>query len=414
MNPVKSITKLKNHVFEGRSGYSALESAVIFGPNACGKSNLVQAMFRSQAYIRQGVLQDAAISCSEPFRLGLAEDEKSLFEYCFSTEDNIYTYGFVVSKEAVLEEWLFKDIGDKEKLLFERSTEAGVQKFKFSKDLERLYGDMAGELVSVKTLFLTTTGMRNAVLRPAWNWFDNTLVVIPGVPFLCRDLVFFLNEYPGFAEFLTNLLLCCDTDICGVECVDTPPPEEVKKRAQHGLEKMFPGCQITEERFLELQTRHEQFGGDRVSFKLDLESDGTQQLMHLAPWLYTLQQRPITLVVDELDRSLHTFLVQEVIKRFRDLNQQSQLGSQIIMTSHDTNLMNAEMFRKDEIWLMSKDITKASRLTNLAQFKINSGVNYEKLYLSGRVGGIPFLDDSRFTDFLEDKASPVTQSSGGI
>lgn len=116
--------------------------------------------------------------------------------------------------------------------------------------------------------------------------------------------------------------------------------------------------------------------------------------MDLAPMLFDMLERDSVYVVDELDRSLHTLLsrlfLQTCIESVSKLNARGQL----ILTTHDTNLLDRSLLRRDEIWFMEKDKEGASHLSCLAEYKVNEGLNYENGYLNGRFGAIPFFGDT--------------------
>lgn len=412
MNPVSKYQNLMDHVLVRGNDLAALGSAVIFGANAAGKSNLIKAMFLSQKFIRQGGLLDQKIPCAQPFLLGRENRPESRFEYCISLDGDVYTYGFVVTEDEIQEEWLFKKKGKKETRIFERFIHKGISSIVFCKQLKQRYGNNAGGLLSSKSLFLTILGARDELLRPVWNWMVNTLCIIPVAPFASSDLTLLIKDSPEFARFLSRFLQECDTGIINVECVDEDnPPEFAKKVVEKKCKELVrnnPKARFELSCFV-LKSRHaavENTGG--VLLDLTKESDGTQQLIHLAWFLFLLQKREIVLVVDELDRSLHTFLTQVVMSQFRALNHASGNFSQLIVTTHDTNLMDAKILRKDEIWLISKNPGEASQLTSLAEFKTNTGVNFEKMYLNGRFGGIPFIDSSLLRSILTEDSDSLS------
>ncbi|MDO5565454.1 MAG: ATP-binding protein [Planctomycetia bacterium] len=403
---------MPDHILTDTSDLKALGSAALFGPNAAGKSNLIKAMYLSQMFIKQGELFDRKIRCALPFLLEGESNPQSRFEYCFSQDGVIYIYGFVVTEDEVQEEWLYRQKGKRQSMLFERCIKNGKPHIVFGKQLEETYGNKAGELLSNKSLFLTVLGARNDFLIPVWNWLTSTLCIIPVAPFQCTDLGLYVKENPEFGSFLSSFLRECDTGIKNVECVDEDnPPEFIKKDVEKKCKELLrnnPKARF-ELSCIVLKSRHSTAdNADTVLFDIAKESDGTQQLMHLAWFLYLLQKQEMVLVVDELDRSLHTFLTREVMSQFRALNQASGKCSQLIVTTHDTNLMDANFLRKDEIWLISKNPGEASQLTSLAEFKTNSGINFEKMYLNGRFGGVPFVDHSLWGSLFNEEPDSLT------
>lgn len=132
---------------------------------------------------------------------------------------------------------------------------------------------------------------------------------------------------------------------------------------------------------------------DKETIKLSLHevSSGLQRMIHLLPALDMVELRDTVFIIDELDRSLHTLLTQYFIKTFTQQAVESSNCSQLIFTTHDTNLLDSELFRNDEIWFTEKDESRSTQLYSLSEFKLTTGLNYERGYLLGRFGAIPLF-----------------------
>ena len=131
------------------------------------------------------------------------------------------------------------------------------------------------------------------------------------------------------------------------------------------------------------------------SYPLELieESDGTQQLFHFAPALFYTFKEGKVLLIDEIDRSLHPLLVEYIIKKFYDTDINKN-NAQLICNTHDTNLLNLDLFRRDEIWFTERNNASAStEMYALSDFSPRKDENIEKAYLLGRYGGIPFIKE---------------------
>lgn len=136
---------------------------------------------------------------------------------------------------------------------------------------------------------------------------------------------------------------------------------------------------------------HERQDGKQVNFDISTASSGFMRMLDLLPALDVAQQEDTLIVVDEIERSLHTLLSQYFISCFIGIVTESQNGSQLVFSTHDTNLLDSDFLRSDEIWFMEKDSSSSSRLCNLVEFKQSTGLNYEKGYLEGRFGAIPIF-----------------------
>jgi AAA15 family ATPase/GTPase len=125
-----------------------------------------------------------------------------------------------------------------------------------------------------------------------------------------------------------------------------------------------------------------------VSFKLTEESDGTQRLIDFIPMFHGLLNKGYTYIIDEIDRSLHPTLLHSLIHKIMD---DDATKGQLIFTTHESSLLDGEIFRTDEIWFAEKEVGGATQLYTLNEFKPRPDLNIEKGYLNGRFGAIPFL-----------------------
>jgi AAA15 family ATPase/GTPase len=154
---------------------------------------------------------------------------------------------------------------------------------------------------------------------------------------------------------------------------------------------------------LKLLLQHRGDNNVLANFDMDLESDGTARLIHLVPLLFEVSfGRERVLIIDELDRRLHPHLSRMVVETAL----QCHGDSQIIFTTHDTNLLDLSLFRRDEIWFVEKDKGGSSHIYSLAEFKVRPDLQIEKGYLNGRFGAIPFVGDIRSLGW-HDSTPPV-------
>lgn len=143
----------------------------------------------------------------------------------------------------------------------------------------------------------------------------------------------------------------------------------------------------------ELRFHHVTTHGKAV-FELADESNGTRNLLFLAGPVLDILDKGLTLVIDELDTSLHTLLVRELVRLFHR-PQVNRGGAQLVFTTHDTSLLDAsDLFRRDQIWFVEKDGEQASSLVSLSEFSPRKNEALERGYLVGRYGGVPFLSDA--------------------
>ena len=134
---------------------------------------------------------------------------------------------------------------------------------------------------------------------------------------------------------------------------------------------------------------HSQNGVD-VEMPLRNESDGTRRLIEYMPVFYGVMLNEGVYVVDEIERSIHPILIKSIISK---ISESTSAKGQLIFTTHESGLLDQNIFRPDEIWFAQKDSEQATQLYPLSDFNIHHTANIENGYLNGRYGGIPFLSN---------------------
>jgi hypothetical protein len=402
----------------------ALPLAVLYGANASGKSNLIRAMRCARKLVVDGTRSESQIPV-QPFQLASeARGKGSRFEFVLKHDDVLYTYGFVVTAQEVKEEWLFGVFAKNEVRLFERVTEDGRARVEVGARLASTKGERQRlQFVAAGTrpnqLFLTEAHERNVEpLEPLLHWFREHLTIIsPEARY--QPLVLRAHSDKEFAEFVADVLSTADTGIKGLSIEDTKLddrrvwenlPDDAKKEFLEALRQspsrsvgvavgkaLYAFRQQADEevQVLTLQTRHSADDGKHVFFDIRAESDGTHRLMHLAPALLNLRKSDDVYVIDELDRSLHPHLCRMYLDAFLFNITDRGCRGQMIVTTHETSLLDLDLLRRDEIWFVEKDTQGASHLTSLAEFRVKADLRISKGYLSGRFGAIPFVGDVR-------------------
>ncbi|MCY1012977.1 AAA family ATPase [Nannocystis pusilla] len=385
------------------AGSTTLRCAALYGANASGKSNFVKALRFARDLVVRGVPERGRIP-TQPFRLDSASAEApSRCEiYLRADSGQTYGYGFAARADAIVDEWLSWVDGDDEREVFSRSG----NDFTFSPEIEASVQDFL-RLVSSATrdnqLFLRTTReFKRERFPPAFQdvmvWFEFLLVIIePDAKFV--GLIRRADEEPAFRAFLDEVLVRADTGISSVrtertevEVGESVNPSELASSFGPGRAEFLSKDGATFR--LDLRLRH----GDSpdAGFGLEDESDGTVRLLELAPMLFLAPKTPRVFVVDEMDRSMHTTLTRWLVERF--VTEAPGSASQLVFTTHDTNLLDLEVLRPDAIWFAEKDASGASSLFSLAEFKREQieqlGGELEQGYLNGRFGAIPFLGGS--------------------
>jgi len=379
-----------------------LRSAVIYGPNAAGKSNLLRALHFMQSFVLLSHShQEGQIINVSHFALNThMGTEPSEFEIFFVQDDVRYQYGFAVNRARVTREWLFAFPEGKAQRWYERKLDAkaGEDRWYFGSKFtgqRRIWQ----EATRRNALFLSTAiQLNNEQLKPVFGWFQEKLaVILPGAQINLQLSIDQCTSEEG-AQRIMGFLNSADIGISGIKVkkIPIPPmkPEMLPPDMPQPLKEQFlrdmQGKAIPDIRFL-----HKTNAGESVSFQFSDESDGTRKLFAFAgAWLDVLAKGRI-LLIDELDTSLHPLMVRFLI----GLIQNSEINNhnaQLIFTTHDTSVLDTDLFRRDQVWFVEKDYEQASRLYPLSDFKPRKGEALEKGYLNGRYGALPFIGELRF------------------
>ncbi len=425
LNTAASKTKsLPDHVVKISPNISILRGAAIYGANASGKTNFIKAISYAKNIIEAykiGIEEHNLGSYQNKF----CKSGKTKFGFEFKLKDSIYEYGFEITSKEVISEWLRSTNlnGKRAKTFFERSGEKITDDKEIAvivkKEKDENFFKYLKKAVKPNQLLLHRLLEDNVVFaQELVKWFKKIIVV--------RDFdhssYFFSGELFKFAE---GILKKIDD---GIDELGRKNEELTKASNIVGMpldyaEKVFStletharsgkkGILIAENNIGEqlcfsvgdkgVKYQHELLiKRNGQEFSLKQESDGIRKIFDLIPMLFTIQNKqpkhdnPKSIfIIDEIQQSLHPHIAEEIIKMFFELGKNSE--SQIIFTTHDTNLLNLSLLRKDEIWFTEKDKNLNTHFTSLAEFKdIREDLVISKGYLQGRFGAIPFIGNWR-------------------
>ncbi|MES2260570.1 MAG: ATP-binding protein [Pseudomonadota bacterium] len=372
-----------------------LHSAVIYGANASGKSNVIKAL----QHMRGVVLESAAVVTPgqafavQPFRLDKdSATEPTSFEVTFTIDDVRYQYGFAMTQQRIVSEHLLVYKAFKPQRWFERhfDQKRGEDVYEFGTGLKGSKNLWEG-VTRPNALFLSMAVLLNSdALRPVFDWFAHKLVIYNEQSQLNPQASINMLKQPDGKQRMCDFLAAADISIADIEVV----PRQVQGQAVH-FDLPAGKTELRSEEIEEDQLRlsHRTEDGDAV-FDLMDESNGTRNLVYLAGPILGILQKGMTLVVDEIDTSLHTLLVRQIVRLFHRPHVNAN-GAQLIFTTHDTSLLDApDLFRRDQIWFAEKDLDQASSLVSLSDFSPRKNEALERGYLFGRYGGVPFLDQA--------------------
>jgi hypothetical protein len=376
-----------------------LRTAVIYGPNAAGKTTLIQAMNFVENFVMDSA-KDAQANDEvgvEPFRLAAStRDMPSEFEIAVIEDGVRYQFGFAATKERVVEEWLFAYPNGHMQKWYHRvfDSSAGAYAYKFSPSFMggRKRADWKAQTRDNALFLSTSILLNNEQLKPVFNWFQKRVAT------LGRAELFATAGYtsricvqdPEKRKRVVSFLNLADL---GVEDLTVSPhsfspdslPSDLPASVRDDIVKNMKDRTLHDVTYLHRDPE----SGELVGLAEELESDGTRGLYAFAgPWMDVLDNSRV-LFVDELDTSLHPLIVHQLVRSLNRVGTKAQL----IFTTHDTSILSQRILRRDQIWFVDKGPSKATKLYSLGDFSVREQEAVEKGYLTGRYGAIPFLKD---------------------
>ncbi|MDR0234025.1 MAG: AAA family ATPase [Zoogloeaceae bacterium] len=355
-----------------------LKSAAIYGANASGKSNLIKALkYMRSMVLRSTTLSPEQIFMAPPFRLDAkTESQPTEFEVTVILNSVRYQYGFSIMRGHVVAEFLLVYQAFKPQRWFERRFDeaSGEDVYEFGPGLKGAKNAWESE-TGPNALFLSVAvKFGSEALRPVFDWFTTGVSIFNGRALIGLELSPRMLEHPDDRKKIRDFLRAADISIADIEVRARKIP------GQNEIERdQLIFSHVTE--------------SGQAEFDLWDESSGTRNLLSLVGPVLEVLREGRTLVIDELDTSLHPLLMRELVRLFHR-NEINVGGAQLIFTTHDTSLLEArDLLRRDQVWLIEKDDQQASTLVALTEFSPRKNEALGRGYLSGRYGGVPVLDE---------------------
>ena len=371
---------------------SILPAAVIYGANASGKSNFVKALAHMRDFVRNSHRQGepGAPLSLKPFALDPEYSHKpSSFAADFICDGAVYSYGFEATLAGFIAESLHASRGGRSSLLFERGPEGYI----FGRNLKGR-NRLIEEITRPNSLFLSAAAQNNHdELSRVANFFERLHVFSAGnvsLSFASSPLA-----SRGVRPRTIDLMREIDVGVTDFKIEEagrdavapqlgTSPPD-----SRFNTATTIVGNLADRQMNLELRLGHPAKDGRNVYFDLADESDGTVQLLGVLDSVFWGLEHGQVVIIDEFGSRLHTRASEIILSLFNN-KETNPKGAQLIVATHDTNLLNAEGLRRDQVWFTEKDQAGATHLYPLTDYFIRKGDNLEKGYLQGRFGAIPF------------------------
>ncbi|TAD87984.1 MAG: ATP-binding protein [Alphaproteobacteria bacterium] len=369
-----------------------LRSAVIYGANGSGKSNLIKAIQCMQQIIVHSARRPSSYQTFrvQPFRIDAETvSAPTRFEMTFIIDSVRYQYSFSLNADRILSEDLLVYKTSKPQLWYDRRYDSITKKYSYHfgsglKGRRHVWE----EVTRPDALLLSTAVQLNSeALSPIYNWFANNLVIINEYqPLNIQYTLAQLEARERYKDIL-DFLASADISVSDIELKKkktkgtTITVDTTSRTADNNEDEM----EVAEILLLHEADTH------KLHLALQDESTGTRNLLFLSGPLLSIIDLAQTLLIDEMGSSLHPLLLQEIVRLFHH-RRSSAPCAQLIFTTHDTSLLGTpNLFRRDQIWLVEKHRSQASDLVSLSEFSPRKGEALERGYLTGRYGGIPFL-----------------------
>ena len=375
-------TSLKEHEYNVAKTENGeyLKVSAIYGANASGKTNVLQAFdyMKKRILISDDSKKNSPIDEENIYSFMINNDPIALEVEILAKNNKIYKYGFEVLKDKIISEWLFEKRVNKFYAIFERENNNVSMK-----------PNKISELVNIdeRTLLLniySKIDRNNEDFSNVYDWFVNSTYLDLSNPNFER----FINNRVSLKilsdeNYKKELLKFIKTFDSGIEGIKTTPDSIEAVKSNNGI--------------IDIEVIHRGENGELKALPFYLESNGTRKMFHLFDFFMDALKNGMVLFVDELDQKLHPLLTRYIINLFHNSDTNKGNG-QLIYSTHDTVNLNKETFRRDEIWFAEKDKDGVSKIYSLADYKINdvkvrNDATYNKDYLSGRYGAIPVLEN---------------------
>jgi AAA15 family ATPase/GTPase len=409
-----------------------LRTGLIYGANGAGKSNLFKAL-QFLKKIALGSRQKEALLDRVPFLLR-SGNRPSVFDLQFIYGETLFRYCVKVDDFTIIEESLTRVINGNERIVYERltspegrvdvrlgETEANDEQLTKIKALATIGGPQNQSFLATA---LVTLDKCPSLLFGPMLWFATQLTLLdpnhaaPGFmgPFATDpDLLRFASGFLNAASTGIDHLAATESQISEEEAAqhlnsrfrERLAAGNDRKPTRHVLNNgdvivTSKSGEDLKHTLIQVKATHRNLEGDAIPFDINQESDGTQRLLQLVPALHSMHRHPRCYFIDEIDRSLHPILVHDFVEFF--LRSCTGKNAQLVMTTHESTLLDQDLLRRDEIWFAEKNREGATTLYSLLDFNPRNDMQLRKNYLQGRFGAVPFLGG--IERLLEKEGSP--------
>lgn len=406
----------ENHKIE--CGHATiLRLSAIYGANGAGKSNLLESLQLLKGMVESEGLTHFSFSELPAFKF----DEECLVSPSgmaveFFVDGNVFYYHIEFNTQSVVVEELFLSKKTKDIKLFVRDDKGiFINDDYMDNASSEQFLDALNRLVRPDMFLLSFLGKYYPKEMPlassAYNWFARALEIITPAT-IAGFVPHLLDKNPDFEKLVNETIPQMKTGISKLsvkkevvsedEIKGSQELQQIAKRAkaqpdmplaridsQNGdtVNYVFENDSLYKKTLVSIHLKPD---GTEVEMTMGSESDGTRRLIEYMPLFYAVTKQGGVYIVDEIERSMHPILIKDIMQK---LSESNTAKGQLIFTTHESGLLDQNIFRPDEIWFAQKDSEQATQLYPLSDYNIHKTANIENGYLIGRYGGIPFLSN---------------------
>ncbi len=377
-----------------------LRSKAIYGSNASGKSNIIKAFVSFKRLVRLSVRDETAIkqTCDDFVLHGNVDVSPVFYQLLFIHQDVSYRYGFEVMENRVVSEWLYKNgtLRGEVKLFTREGMKVSVNQAQFgeAKKFENVSESGESDIFQPHSLFLSATAAVAVKLSKELQQAINDISVANSTDpalkqYSTRWWMDDANRKRGI-----ELLQAADTGVEEIGIIE----DDIRRTISPEQLQLFQDTDVPK-KISRLTSIRKIFRDDKEpTLKAEMifdafESEGTKKFSYLVPLILIALENGTALWIDEFDASLHPKLTKKIVSLFHSVSTNPK-GAQLVFATHDTNMLKASFLRRDQICFVEKDKSGVSHLKTLVEYKgIRNDASYDKDYLQGKYGAVPFLNE---------------------
>ena len=362
-----------------------LKTIAIYGSNASGKSNVIKAVrFCAMMVFMSHTHNENTRFNFQPFKFKDYLKKPSSFLINFVSNGIEYEYSFTLTVTEIISEELFYYPNGRRAKVFTRNENLGPEKSKIYSFGSAIKKPMdVAENTSRKSLFISRASQMDRIIgKELFNYFSTMFIL----GYYNIDINFFEQLFSENKELLLKTLKIADNDIVDIKI---QRESRMGKNVTADFTSNEASIKDIDQDFVKITSYHK--ASPEIPFDFDREeSEGTKKAFFIMLTILDVVKNNKTLIIDELESSLHSRIVEYIVEVFH-----KGKNAQLIFSTHNTNLINFDLLRKDQIYFTNKQPDASTELYSLYDYKeFRDTMDAEKAYLQGRFDAVPIVNDS--------------------